>query len=328
LSWSLIEPGELDAGLRLAAALTRFWFLHGYASEGSEWLEALLARAPISPARIEALSASGFLLVRRGAPDAAHRLLDEAVALARQLSDRCLLAKALNHLGELRVQEGDLTGARSALEESLALTAEATADWPVYWPKYLILDNLGELAEAEGDTVAASTFYELSLKLASAQQDGWRWVVLRRLGQWHIDRGELVAARDRLTQALVTARDWGKAGWGVPPVLVGLANLAMAEDRPSRALRLAGAAIGLREEHQARLQPTHAARLEAVTALGRGALGETRAQKAWEEGRAMRLDEAVAYALEGVTSEPVTGALGGLTPREKDVATAKLPAGC
>ena len=122
LRWSLLETAELETGLRLGASLVRFWFLVGTASEGSEWLEALLAKAPRSTGRVEALSASGFLLVRRGDPRAAHPLLEEAVELARHLGDSCLLALSLHHLGELRVQQGDLAGARSALQESLALT--------------------------------------------------------------------------------------------------------------------------------------------------------------------------------------------------------------
>jgi tetratricopeptide (TPR) repeat protein len=179
LRWSLLEPAELEAGLRLAASLVRVWYLDRTVSEGGDWLTALLAQAPHSAARAEALSASGLLLVRRGNLRAAHPLLEEAVALARHFGDGCILASSLDHLGELRIQEGDLAGARSALEESLALTAEV-ADGPVFWPLYLVLSNRGELAVAEGDTHTAAAFYERSLDLARAQQDGFRSVPLRR----------------------------------------------------------------------------------------------------------------------------------------------------
>jgi tetratricopeptide (TPR) repeat protein len=182
LRWSLLESAELEAGLRLAASLVRFWFLDGGTAEGSEWLDALLAQAPRCAGRVEALSASGFLLVRRGNPRAAHPLLDEAVALARYLGDSSLLAVPLNHLGELLVQEGDVAGARSTLEESLALNAEG-ADRSVFWPPYVGLYNLDEVAAIEGDADAAAGFYERSLEMARAQQDGFRHVPLRLLGQ-------------------------------------------------------------------------------------------------------------------------------------------------
>jgi tetratricopeptide (TPR) repeat protein len=224
-------------------------------------------------------------------------LLEEAIALARHLGDSCILAVSLDHLGELRIQEGDLAGARSALEESLVLTAEG-ASGPVFWPLYLVLSNFGELAVAEGELDTATAFYERSLNLARAQQDGFRSVPLRRLGQLAIDRGDLAIAHDCLAESLIVARERGRSGWGVAPVLALLANLAMAEAKPGRALRLAGAAIGLREEHQALLQPTETARLEAWIGSARSALGEAAAAMAWAEGHAMTLDQAEAYALE------------------------------
>ena len=84
--------------------------------------------------------------------------------------------------------------------------------------------------------------------MARARQDGFRHVPLRLLGQLAIDQGDLALAHDLLAESLVVAREWGKAGWGVAPVLAHLADLAMAEAQPGRALRLAGAAVGLRED--------------------------------------------------------------------------------
>ena len=241
---------------------------------------ARLADAPQSAGRVEALSASGFLLVRRGNPRAAHPLLDEAVALARHLEDSSLLAVPLNHLGELLVQEGDVAGARAALEESLALNAEE-ADRSVFWPPYVGLYNLGEVAAIEGDADAAAAFYRRSAELARARQDGFLHVPLRLLGQLALDQGDLDQAHNLLAESLVAAREWGKAGWGVAPVLTHLANLAMADDQPARALCLAGAAVGLREERQARLQPTETARLEAWIGSAWSALGAAAAESVW-----------------------------------------------
>jgi non-specific serine/threonine protein kinase len=319
LSWSLVEPAELDTGLRLAASLGRFWFLDGYLVECGQWLETLLASAQAGSARVEALSASGFLLLRRGDPVAAGPRLEEAVALARKLDDRCLLAFSLNYLGEQRVHKGDVAGARPPLEESLALTAEGAV--AAYWPQYRVLYDLGELAELEGDWAAASSWYEQCLKLAEARQDGWRTVVLRRLGQVALNRDDLTAAHDWLNDSLVVACEWGKSGWIVAPVLAVMAGLALAEAAPERALCLAGAATSLREKHQARLAPTDTARLEAGIASARRALGEVSAAKAWAAGYAMTPDQAVAYALEhALTRSAATAVRVGLTPRETEVA--------
>jgi non-specific serine/threonine protein kinase len=319
LSWSLLEPAELEAGLRLAASLVHFWLIDGAAGEGIEWLQALLARAPRSAARGEALSASGFLLERLGNPQAAHPLLEEAVTLARQLGDSSLLAISLNHLGELRVQEGDLAAARSALEESLAMNVDGP-DRQGFLPPYFALYNLGEVADLEGDPDTAEALWERCLELARAHQDGFRTVPLRLLGQLALDRGDLERAHDLLAESVLVARDWGKAARGEAPALALLAKLAMAEAQPERALRLAGAAIGLREEHQARLQPTEIVRLEAWIGSARSAVGEPAAARAWTEGHAMTLDQAVAYALERPLIDPQTVPAAILTSRETEVA--------
>jgi len=215
------------------------------------------------------------------------------------------------------MHEGDLVEARHAVEESLALTAQP-ADCQQYWPRHRVLNLLGEIAELEGDWDAASSFYEQSLEVARALRDQFRSVILRHLGQLALNRGDLAAARTRLNESLVVAHD-ALVGWGVAPTLAHLAGLAMAEDQPVRAIRLAGAATGLREKHQARLLAIDAARLETVIEPARCALGEVGAANAWADGRAMTTDQAVAYALESTPTQTAVAASVSLTPREIEV---------
>jgi non-specific serine/threonine protein kinase len=190
----------------------------------------------------------------------------------------------------------------------------------VFWPPYFALYNLGEVADLEGDPDAAAALWERCLELARVHQDGFRTVPLRLLGQLALDRGDLVRAHDLLAESVLVARNWGKGAGGETAALALLANLAMAEAQPARALRLAGAAIGLREEHQARLQPTETARLETWIGSARRAVGEAAAATAWAEGHAMTVDQAVAYALEKPSIHPQTFPAAILTSRETEVA--------
>ncbi len=61
----LCEAGELAVGLRLGAALWRFWYLAGYVHEGRYWLDRLLALPHIAtvapPIRAMALNGAGVL---------------------------------------------------------------------------------------------------------------------------------------------------------------------------------------------------------------------------------------------------------------------------
>jgi len=295
LRWSMLQSSTLDAGLRTAGLLVRLWFLGGASAEGMEWLTALLSNAPPNAARVEALSAAGFLLVRRGEPGRARPFLEEAVTLARRLRMPYLLVVSLHHFGEMLVQEGDTAAAKCALEESVELHTGG-ADWPLFWPPYVALYNLGEVAEIDGDPAAAAAFYRRSIDMATEHYDNFRTVPLRLLARLAIDRNDYITARELLTESLIAARDWVK-GWTAAPVLVNFAELALGQGEPERALRLGGAAVGQREGLGERLERTQASRLEFVLTRARESLPADVAAKAWAEGSAMNLDQAVAYAL-------------------------------
>jgi ATP/maltotriose-dependent transcriptional regulator MalT len=275
--------------------LVRLWFLGGASAEGIEWLTALLANAPPNAARVEALSAAGFLLSRRGEPGRARPFLEEAVTLARRLRERYLLVVSLHHFGEMLVQDGDIAGAKCALEESVELHTGG-ADWPLFWPPYVALHNLGEVAVIEGDPVAAEAYYRRSIEMATEHHDNFRTVPLRLFAQLAIERRDYKTAHTLLTESLIAARDWVK-GWTTPPVLVNFAELALGQGEPERALRLGGAAVGQREALGERLQRTQAARLKFVLSRARESVAPEVAAKAWADGIGMNLDQAVAYAL-------------------------------
>ena len=82
-------------------------------------------------------------------------------------------------------------------------------------------------------------------------------------------------------------------------VLEDFGGLAAAQGQPERALRLAGAAAALREALGAPLPPTERARLERWLAPARDALDEAAQASAHAAGRAMSLEDAMSYALDG-----------------------------
>jgi non-specific serine/threonine protein kinase len=107
--------------------------------------------------------------------------------------------------------------------------------------------------------------------------------------------------------------------------LPGLAGLATLEGDPVRALRLAGAANALEESAGIWAFPPIRERHERWLAAARHAVDPQAGEAAWAAGRALPLDDAVAYALEHATTidEPVTRARkepeDPLTPREREV---------
>ena len=127
LGW-LAERREAERGLRLAAALLRFWWFRGHLSEGRAQLEGLLDLHPALPIRDEvrakALHALG---IHRHSDDAledwamVRSRLQESLELYRKLGDEPRAAAVLQNLGRVNAVLGEWRAAQSALDESLQI---------------------------------------------------------------------------------------------------------------------------------------------------------------------------------------------------------------
>src|SRR5215470_29307 len=125
------------------------------------------------------------------------------------------------------------------------------------WGIGILLHNLGEIAECQGADALAQSLHQDSLAIA------------RKLGD------------QRLTAY----------------ALEGFASAAASQGQAGHALRLAGAAAGLRESMNVPLSATEQDTLRRRLQSAWQALGETAGAVAWAEGQSMPLEEAVAHAL-------------------------------
>jgi tetratricopeptide (TPR) repeat protein len=190
----------------------------------------------------------------RGDLERATQLLQEALTTFRETGEQTLIASVLTHLGYTFLFQGDLERAKATSEEAAAMFRK---------PKQLsyladTFNNLGWVALLRGDSERARALYTESVRL-------------------RVDTG------DRL---------------GAPEDLEGLACVAAARGEAERAARLFGASEALPEAMGAPLQPGERALQEPYLAAARSQLEEAAWQEAWAEGRAMTLEEAIAYALE------------------------------
>jgi hypothetical protein len=82
LGWTLTGAGDPEPGLRIAAAMVRFWDVHGDLREGTRWLTDLLSLSSVpreTPGWAKALTARGYLAVIRG--DLAEAIADLNAAI-------------------------------------------------------------------------------------------------------------------------------------------------------------------------------------------------------------------------------------------------------
>jgi hypothetical protein len=244
--------------LRMAAGLEHFWPANNLV-EGRRWLEEALARVPEpSPHRARALLATGTLAMIQQMHEDSNRLLVESLTISIELEDRVAEAWARTTLGQLAWMEDDPGAARSRLEQSSALH-EALGDRfglarsLIHQGTAMCLPN----AVSEG-----RTRLERGLLMAGELDDTWgEAYALMMLGFAEIDAGEFASAAPRLRMALRTR--------AVGPIMAGpLEGLAhiVAEGDPDRAMRLLGAAMGIRQRLASRPPPIIIRRIERVRA--------------------------------------------------------------
>jgi tetratricopeptide (TPR) repeat protein len=205
LGWSLER--NVEAGLRLASALIKFWEAHGYHGDGCEWLSQLLERPEglaRTLARAKALSVRGYLITEQGDFTHGRLLAEESLTLYRELGDKHGVAFGLFVLGYATCWHGDISTGRAIFAESLALYRELG-------DKLGITETLGNLGNW-GDQQARS-FMEESLalcrELGHLAGIGNR---LTNLGLLASYQGDYASARPYLEEGLAIHRQLGERG--------------------------------------------------------------------------------------------------------------------
>jgi tetratricopeptide (TPR) repeat protein len=343
LDWSLVEAGS-GRDLRFCGALQRFWWMRGHLSEGRESCRRVLAKAEgddQTELHAKVLNAAGALAYYQGDYPAARARHEESLAIARKLADRGGIARSLNNLGNVHYEEGDYSSARTRREEALAIhremgdrvgvaialnnlgnTVAEQGDYAAARALHeeglainrelndrsgiaISLNNLGDFACEQGDHQAARSLYEegLAIKRELGDRVGIA-IALNGLGNVDAEQGDYLSARVRYEESLAIRRDLGNRR-GIVYSLEGLAAVVAALGSSLRAARIWGAAERLREEFGAPLPPNERPRYDRRVAAVRAALrDEVAFVRAWQEGRALTIEQAIALALSETDEHP------------------------
>ncbi|MBA2782529.1 MAG: hypothetical protein H0T74_06350 [Rubrobacteraceae bacterium] len=341
LSWSLdkdAKPGgqRAELGLRLAVALYWFWQTHDYLTEGRRWLEMAVSRISNNPTstrlRARALNGAAWIALHQGDYGASKALMEESMALHREVGDKEGIAAGLTNLGMVAVlgQRDDIP--LPAVLEELGELKPGLKNRNTL-ASLLILEGL--IALSRGDLERSAALHEESLELCRETRDTQAMIVcLGNLGTIALVRADYEGAVPPLRESL-------RLGWEtdykvtIQFSLNGLAHVAAGLEQPVRAARLWGAVEGMQEAYGvyvtaiAHTITNHEARLAAA----RSQLEEEAWSGAWAEGKAMPLERAIEYALsedEGqqepptlvpvAERPPADGRAERLTPREQEVA--------
>lgn len=321
------RDADLELGLRMHAALWRFWAYRTHLQEGRQSLAVLLARAAGTPvqtgeAYAAALTTAGLLAIRMS--DFAGAAAALGAALARREAEgeagRWGAAVALDGLGWAASAFGDFPRARRLYESALHLHAElgtlATSEGAD------VLAHLGMVEFMAGDPERARPL--LAASLAHKRELGESWgtaFALYLLGAVAVRQGQDGDALACLREAYAISSELGEQ----------LLRTFVLETLSWRLIDLAhnmragvavySAAAAMRDRGSMPQPPQWAQLMAEVMARAAQRLGEDACAAAWTEGRQM--EPGAAFAL-GTTptaeKRPAPVRSGSIfTAREADV---------
>jgi len=302
-------PGDsvlaIELCLRLSAALRHYWEWQGYLTEARYWLGAALevpledeAGETALAARAKALSEASRLVCLQNDQVRAVELAEESIALWRQLDDPSGLATALLHRGWAAHAQGEYETAKRVYWESME-HLEGVEDT---WLRAQLLVYLAAAAGFTYDFEKLGEFYTQSRELfeqigdTSAVAD-----VLKDQGGLWLLQGNCTEAIHCLLKSLKLCYGLGHkqymtTGMCLLSLAIGMRQEPDAETASLHSAQLQGAADGLMDAIG--LNPWTRANPLAQMARQqiRSRVDEQSYEAAWNEGRALSVEQAIDLA--------------------------------
>ena len=209
MDYALTNQAVLSYGLRIGAAISLFWLERNHYQEGIKKLGKLLERT-IAPehqkVRAKMLYRSGAMQTRVFNFNAAYKLCEQSIEIARTLDDKRILASALFYLGEICIAIQDYKQADTFLNESVAIC------WESHFSTQLCiaLTNLSTVLFEQGETERAISTGNEALAIAEGIHDTWGMShALRSLGSIHRRIGERDISINYFERSLPYIREIG-----------------------------------------------------------------------------------------------------------------------
>jgi predicted ATPase/DNA-binding SARP family transcriptional activator len=299
IEWST-NSGQAVAALQIAGSLVYFWFAHGLLA--SEWYDRI-QQALMRPegkertlARAKALNGIGFMYWADIYPTDRRPELEEALSIGRELGDRWNIATALRNLGLLENIMGNYPEARSYLEQSLEIWEDMGPEGKMGYANALIF--LGDVAFTQGEAEwARSLFEESTLILREPGDINFLAYSIRRLGQLAWREGDYERAIQLCKESLNLNQEIDDPR-GKIACVAGFAAIAMAQGKFERASRLMAAVESQLTLIGIQLLFVDKMEYERNLALLRTQLDEKILNKFWAKGKAISLQQIIAFALE------------------------------
>jgi DNA-binding NarL/FixJ family response regulator len=355
LRW-LLEHQEVDDAQIVGTAVAEIWRQRGHLRDARALLDQLLALpvgAEATPARAGVLLIAGQLALFQGDREPARAMLQESVAMCNALDLNAGASRGLARLAEVERAEGHYAAARALVDEGIRVLGPHDGDALGFiagarlWRALIDLDealydDAAQLAETLLPDLQAGGWTRivghalLVMGVAAGHRGAYgqaRDLLERSLAEWSrsdrwgtarallelarlaIDSGDAAPAETHLAEGLLMAHDMADP-WATAVGVDLSAGRAADLGRAAHAVRLAAAALALRERAALVRSPRDSAWLHDRLARAEAQLGRRRVHVEQTAGRAMSLDDILDLAMLRAASERTDG----LTPREREVA--------
>ena len=300
LKWS-IETGGGEPAVKLVVALAWFWYVDGHWNEGRKWIEQALAHSSgAQPDTLaDALLQLAYHARSQGDYEGTRTFAERGLTISRETKNKSNIAWFLYNLGAVALLEGDYSRGKALCEESVALGRQLGM-------KFLLandLAQLGHIARDGEDYEQAGARYEESLVFA--REHGERYTIayaLRNVAVLALHVRDYHRAGAFFVESLTLCGT--TSNWVTEECLVGLAEIACERTHYDRAACLFGAGDALHEALGVRRSPRIQKRHDEQVAAVRTRLGDDAFEAAHAGGRAMTLEQAIAYALASPSEGP------------------------
>ena len=237
---------------------------------------------------------SGIALINMGRDREALPMMQESQKLFKEQDQPFFYILSLVHLGNVELGLGNTERAR-ALHEEAQVEARALDD---HWLLSFALNNLGEAARVQGQYVLARKYYEEADALLSDTVDnGDKARFVHNLGYIDQHEEEFELAEEQFRKSLQMFRQLGNRR-GMAECMAGLAGLrARRGNAEWGAVMLSAAEVVLKVTGGA-WWPADRVEVEANQEIIRISLSEPELAAAQEKGKAMTLEQALAFASE------------------------------
>jgi tetratricopeptide (TPR) repeat protein len=219
---------------------------------------------------------------------------EEAIPLYREVGNWRSLANCLGRVGLYLVLEGEIEAAKKYLDESNLLYRQLN----IHTDQRQLFSAYGQIALIHGDYKQARAYFQENARVAKelGNRLDYLWSNTR-IGYAELREGNLSEARRVFAE---TAQEFQKDKYviGVIFTLECMSHLYIPVGKAEHTARLIGWADATREEIGNTRPSPEQAEVDRLLAAVVARIGKDAFEDAYARGRAMTLDEAVAYALE------------------------------